>query len=131
MKRLAERIQAASLRLMQEAELPIQPSNVLILASLHHDGPQANGSLAKELQIAQPTVTRAVLDLIRYGLTEISHEHIDQRFKTIALTDRGREVWISAAVKVFGPLEAAVNNLLEDLSGPLLPLLETVEQRLT
>lgn len=130
LKRLAERMQAESVRWIQGLGLPVQPGNVLILASLFRDGPRTISSLARELQVAQPTVTRAVQTLIEDALVEVSREHVDQRLKTISLTQKGRDAWIATSVRVFGPAEVAVERMLAELDGPLLPLLDALERQM-
>jgi len=130
MKRLAERMQSESMRLVREHALPIQPSNVDLLATLYESGPQTIGEMARLLKLTQPTVTSYVASLIDQGLVELNREHADQRFKTITLTDAGRNAWIRSSVLVMSSLELAVEELLSDLTGPFLSNLERLEKRL-
>lgn len=130
LKRLGERMQAESMRLVREHALPIQPSNVDLLATLYENGPHTIGDAARLLRLTQPTVTSCVASLIEQGLVELSREHADQRFKTITLTEAGRNAWIRSSVFLMGALEVAVEELLQDLTGPFLSNLAHLEKRL-
>src|SRR6202008_1210023 len=90
MKRLAERMQGEVIRMVEQADLPLQPSHMPLLGTLEQDGPQTLGRLTQALGLAQPTVTRAVARLVALGMVEVSRVHRDQRHKTISLTDAGR-----------------------------------------
>jgi DNA-binding MarR family transcriptional regulator/N-acetylglutamate synthase-like GNAT family acetyltransferase len=131
MKRLAERMQGEVVRLVEVAGLPLQPSHMPILATLDVDGPQTVGRLTEALQLAQPTVTRALTRLVELELVEVSRRHRDQRQKTVSLTPSGRAALDRAKALVWAPIEAAVNELIADLDGPLLRLLDQLEDRIS
>jgi DNA-binding MarR family transcriptional regulator/N-acetylglutamate synthase-like GNAT family acetyltransferase len=130
MKRLAERMQGEVIRLVEQAQLPLQPSHMPLLGTLERDGPQTLGRLTQAMQLAQPTVTRAVGRLAELGLVEVARVHRDQRHKTIALTEAGRAALARAKLHVWNRTEAAVEELIADLSGPLLAQLDALEDRL-
>ncbi|MBV8684321.1 MAG: MarR family transcriptional regulator/GNAT family N-acetyltransferase [Caulobacteraceae bacterium] len=130
MKRLAERMQGEVIRFVEAAGLPLQPSHMPILATLDEDGPQTIGRLTESLQLAQPTVTRALARLVELGIVEVSRIHRDQRQKTVALTSAGQSVLARAKMLVWARTEAAVEELIADLDGPLLRLLDILEDRL-
>lgn len=130
MKRLAERMHGEVVRLVEVAGLPLQPSHMPILATLDVEGPQTIGRLTEALQLAQPTVTRSLARLVELDLVEVSRRHRDQRQKTISLTPSGRATLDRAKVLVWAPIEAAVNEMVADLDGPLLHLLDQLEDRL-
>jgi DNA-binding MarR family transcriptional regulator/N-acetylglutamate synthase-like GNAT family acetyltransferase len=130
MKRLAERMQGEVIRLVEEAGLPLQPSHMPILGTLDCDGPQTIGALTRALGLAQPTVTRALSRLVELGMVEVSRRHRDQRHKTIALTEAGRNALDRAKMLVWARTEAAVEEMTDDLSGPLLRQLDVLEDRL-
>ncbi|HEY2051319.1 MAG TPA: bifunctional helix-turn-helix transcriptional regulator/GNAT family N-acetyltransferase [Caulobacteraceae bacterium] len=130
MKRLAERMQGEVVRLVEAAGLPLQPSHMPILATLDVDGPQTVGRLTEALQLAQPTVTRALSRLVELGVVEVSRIHRDQRQKTVSLTSAGRSALDRAKMLVWARTEAAVEEMIGDLDGPLLHLLDQLEDRL-
>jgi DNA-binding MarR family transcriptional regulator/N-acetylglutamate synthase-like GNAT family acetyltransferase len=130
MKRLAERMQAEVVRLVEQAGLPLQPSHMPLLGTLEQDGPQTLGRLTQALGLAQPTVTRAVARLVELGLVEVSRVHRDQRHKTISLTEAGRAALERAKLMVWNRTEAAVEELVAGLDGPLLAQLDQLEDRL-
>lgn len=130
MKRMAERMQGEVMRLVEAAGLPLQPSHMPILATLDVDGPLTVGRLTEALQLAQPTVTRALARLVELDLVEVSRLHRDQRQKTVSLTPSGRAALGRAKALVWAPIEAAVNEMIADLEGPLPRLLDRIEDRL-
>jgi DNA-binding MarR family transcriptional regulator/N-acetylglutamate synthase-like GNAT family acetyltransferase len=130
MKRLAERMQGEVMQLVEAAGLSLQPSHMPILATLDADGPQTIGRLTEALQLAQPTVTRALARLIELEVVEVSRRHRDQRHKTIALTPAGRAALDRAKMLVWARTEAAVEELTAGLDGPLLRQLDQLEDRL-
>lgn len=131
MKRLAERMQGQVIRLVEGAGLPLQPSHMPLLATLDEHGPQTIGGLTEAMELAQPTVTRAVSRLIELGVVEVTRVHRDQRHKTIALTAAGRAALDRAKLLVWNRTEAAVLELTADLQGPLLAQLDRLEDRLS
>jgi len=131
MKRLAERMQGQVVRLIESAGLPLQPAHMPLLGTLDRDGPQTIGGLTEAMQVAQPTITRAVTRLVELGFVEVSRRHRDQRHKTIALTPAGRAALDRAKMMVWNRTEAAVEELTADLSGPLHRQLDRLEDALT
>src|SRR5262245_28336819 len=74
----------------QAMDMPLQPAQQLLLATLHRSGPSTVGSLAQQLRISQPTVTRSVLALIDQRLITASRKGRDQRHKTVTLSAKGK-----------------------------------------
>lgn len=130
MKRLAERMQAETMRLILAAELPIQPSNVLLLATLYEHGPRTVGAVASALKLAQPTVTRAVAGLVDAGIVSLGRGEADQRQRIVALTEYGREIWQRAEREIWRPLERAVDAMLAGMNTDLLAGLREIEHSL-
>ena len=130
LKRLAERMQGDVVRVAERAGLDIQPSQYPLLLALDLYGPHTVGDLAEALKLSQPTVTRAVARLIEMGLVEVSRRRRDQRHKIISLTEAGVAAMTRSKLLVFPRVEAAVLELTEDLHGPLLDQIETLERRL-
>ena len=52
LKRLSERMQSHVVRLVEGADLPLQPSHMPLLGTLERDGPQTVGGLSEALQPA-------------------------------------------------------------------------------
>lgn len=127
LKRLAERMQSQVTRLVEKADLPLQPSHMPVLGTLDRDGPQTIGALTEAMQVAQPTVTRAVARLTELGLVETNREHRDQRHKTIRLTPAGRDALDRAKMLVWNRAEAAVEEVLADLDPSFLDQLTRLE----
>lgn len=130
LKRLAERMQGQVVRLVEAAELPLQPAQMPLLATLDECGPQTIGELTEAMELAQPTVTRAVSRLVELGMVEVSRERRDQRHKTVALTPAGRAAVDRAKMMVWNRTEAAVEELVGELPGPLLRLLDQLEDQI-
>jgi DNA-binding MarR family transcriptional regulator/N-acetylglutamate synthase-like GNAT family acetyltransferase len=130
LKRLAERVQGDVVRVAERAGLDIQPSQYPLLLALDLYGPHTVGDLAEALTLSQPTVTRGVAKLIGMGLVEVSRRRRDQRHKTISLTDAGVAAMARSKLLVFPKVEAAVVELTNNLCGPLLDQIKTLERRL-
>ena len=67
LKRLAERMQADAAEVARSLDLPVQPAQMSLLLTIRLHGPIAVGELAERLQLAQPTVTRALKTLEEDG----------------------------------------------------------------
>lgn len=129
-KRIAEQMHGQAGRLLEMAGLPLQPSLMPLLVTLATDGEQTVGALSKVLDLAQPTVTRAVGRLVDLGFVEAIRGDPDQRQRIVRLTKTGRDVLICARVRVANPIGAAVEEVVGDLTGPLFAQLTTIEARI-
>jgi DNA-binding MarR family transcriptional regulator len=130
-KRLAERMQGDVIRIAEDAGLPVQPGQYPLLATLDRHGPHTVAELTQALQLAQPTVTQAVSRLVELGLVEVSRIHLDQRHKTISLTNAGAAVMAKSKLLVWPKIEFAVGELIDGLQGPLLGQIEQMEAALS
>ena len=130
LKRLADRLQGDVARIVERAGLPVQPSHYAPLATLDRYGPLTVGQLADAMQLSQPAVTRALSKLVELGLVDSTRQHRDQRHKTISLTAAGRTVLIRSKLLVWPQIEAAVGEVIQQLSGPLLHQVAAVESQL-
>ena len=113
LKRLAERFQAGAERIAADCGLAAQPSQMPLLTALHRHGPQTVGDLAERIGISQPAVTRILSRLLELGLIEASRDERDQRTRTIALTDQGREAMDLATTVLWPRLRAAVAEVCD------------------
>ncbi|TIS80374.1 MAG: MarR family transcriptional regulator [Mesorhizobium sp.] len=129
-KRIGERLQADTQRVLDRLDVPVQSSQYPLLAALDRLGPLPVGELAQALGIAQPGVTRSVALLAELGLVEVSPSNNDQRRRIVALTRNGRRLVDVAKRDVWPRIEKAVANLCVDLSGPLLDQLAAIEDGL-
>ena len=131
LKRLAERMQGDVVGLAEGVGLSIQPSQYPLLATLDRYGPQTIGELTAAMELSQPTITRSVSRLVEMGLVDVSRVHRDQRHKTISLTAEGEAALVRSKREVWPQVEAAVNDLLQGLDGPLLGQITEIEDRLS
>ena len=130
LKRLAERMQADVVRIAERADIPIQPSQYPLLATIDRYGPQTVGELTEAMQLSQPAVTRTVGKLAEMGLVSVERTRRDQRHKTVSLTPAGAAAMARSKLIVWPRVEAAVADLLGGLEGPLLDQVAMLERRL-
>ena len=130
LKRLADRLQADAAATLANMDLPIQPAQQLLLATLRRQGPLTVGAIAQQLRISQPTVTRTVLGLMDQGLVTASREGRDQRHKTLTLSPEGEALIARAERDLWPRVEAAVINMCAGLTGPLLEQIAMLERHL-
>jgi DNA-binding MarR family transcriptional regulator/GNAT superfamily N-acetyltransferase len=130
LKRLADRFQADATATLQAMDLPIQPAQQLLLATLRRQGPLTVGAIAQQLRISQPTVTRTVLALMDQGLVTASREGRDQRHKTLTLSPEGEALIARAERDLWPRVEAAVVEMCNGLNGPLLEQIAMLEAEL-
>jgi DNA-binding MarR family transcriptional regulator/ribosomal protein S18 acetylase RimI-like enzyme len=130
LKRLADRFQADATATLQAMDLPIQPAQQLLLATLRRNGPLTVGAIAQQLRISQPTVTRTVLALMDQGLVTASREGRDQRHKTLTLSPEGEALIARAERDLWPRVEAAVVEMCNGLNGPLLEQIAMLEAEL-
>jgi DNA-binding MarR family transcriptional regulator len=130
MKRIGERLQADTQRIMDEMGLALQASQFPFLAALDRLGPLTIGELAEAVGITQPGATRAASDLVKLGLVKARQTPEDQRRRIIALTPKGQRLVEHARREVWPRIEGAVADLCGGLKGPLLKQLAAIEDDL-
>ena len=130
MKRIGERLQADTQRIMGEHGAMLQAGQYPFLAAVDRLGPLTVGELAEAIGITQPGATRAVAQLAELGLLEVEPAPDDQRRRIISLSSRGRAVVDTGKRDVWPQIESAVRDLCGDLSGPLLDQLAAIEDGL-
>jgi len=129
-KRIGERLQAETQRLLDELEVKVPSSRYPFLAALDRLGPLTIGELAQAIGISQPAVTRSLTQLVDLGLVEAGTSPEDQRRRVVALSAAGRRLVETGKRDVWPRLEAAVADLCAPLSGPLLEQLAAIEEGL-
>lgn len=130
MRRIGERLQADTQRIIDEAGLPIQSGHYPFLAAIDSLGPLTVGELAQAVGITQPGVTRTLGQLAKLGLLDLRQSSDDQRRKTVFLTKEGTQLLEFSKKNVWPRVEAAVGDLCGDLEGPLLAQLTAIENGL-
>ena len=130
LKRLAEQMQGDVTFVAQRAGLSIQPGQYPLLATLDEHGAQTIGELAQAMRMSQPAITKNADRLIEAGLVEVSRNDADRRQKLVSLSAAGRRTLELSKREVWPLVEAAVREITEDLSGPLLAQLDEIEARL-
>ena len=130
LKRIGERLQADTQRIMDEMGVPLQASQFPFLAALDRLGPLAVGELAEAVGITQPGATRSVSQMIALGVVSARQAPKDQRRRIVALTKKGQRLVDEARRDVWPRIENAVADLCGDLSGPLLDQLAAIEDGL-
>lgn len=130
MRRIGEKLQADTQRIMDELGAPLQASQYPFLAAIDRLGPLTLGELAEAVGITQPGATRTVAQLVELGMLEAKQTPDDQRRRIISLSSEGKRLVASAKRDVWPRIRAAVADLCGDLDGPLLDQLAAIEDRL-
>jgi DNA-binding MarR family transcriptional regulator len=130
MKRIGERLQADTQRIMDDMDVPLQASQYPFLAALDRLGPVTIGELADAVGITQPGATRTLSQLVDLGMVKARSAPEDQRRRIISLTKKGQLLIDGAKRDVWPRLENAVKDLCGELSGPLLEQLAAIEDGL-
>lgn len=130
MKRIGEKLQADTQRIIDDLGAPVQAGQYPLLGAVDRLGPLTVGDLAEAIGITQPGATRAAAHLVKAGLLEMRAGRDDQRMRILSLTAKGQKIVDDAKRDVWPRVEAAVANLCEDLSGPLLDQLAGLEDGL-
>src|SRR6266545_1626737 len=130
LKRIGERLQADTQRIMDEMSIPLQASQYPLLAAIDRLGPLTVGDLAEAVGVTQPGATRALAQLAEQGLVEIANASDDQRRKSVTLTKQGKRIVEVGKRDVWPVIEAAVKDVCRKLSGSLLDQLAALEDGL-
>ena len=130
LKRLAEQLQSDVTVVAQRAGISIQPGQYPLLATLDQYGPQTIGQLAQAMRMSQPAISKSADRLVEDGLIEISRSEADRRQKLVSLSAEGRRTLELSKREVWPLVEAAVRQMTDDLSGPLLEQIAQIEARL-
>ena len=131
LKRIGERLQADTQRIVDAFDGPGQPALYPPRAAIDRLGPRGGGDLAEALGITQPGATRSVSELTKMGLVAAEQPPDDQRRRVITLTAAGRAVVEQGKTVIWPRIEAAVAELCRDLPDGLLDQLAAIEDRLS
>lgn len=130
MKRIGEKLQADTQRILDETGVALQAGQYPFLAALDRMGPLTVGELAEAIGITQPGTTRTVGQLVAAGMVAAKASPDDQRRRVVSLTPKGRAELARAKRDIWPRIEAAVADLCRPLSGPLLDQLAAIEDGL-
>ena len=130
MKRIGERLQADTQKIMDELGAPLQASQYPFLAAVDRLGPLTVGDLAEAIGITQPGATRTIGQLVELGMLESEPAPDDQRRRIVSLTKEGKRLIATAKRQVWPRIRDAVADLCGDLDGPLLDQLAAIEDGL-
>jgi DNA-binding MarR family transcriptional regulator len=130
LKRIGERLQSQTQRILDAHEVPIQAAQFPFVAAIDRLGPVTVGELASAVGVTQPAATRALAQLSEDGLVEIAQASGDQRRKSITLTRQGKRLVDIGKRDVWPVIESAVKQLCRGLSGSLLEQLAAIEDGL-
>ncbi len=129
-KRIGERLQAHTQRILDAHDLAVPAGQFPFLAALDRSGELTIGELADAVGVTQPGATRAVAQLSEAGYVTIGSVARDQRRKPVVLSAKGKRL-VDAGKRTAWPLvEGAVRDLCEKLDGPLLEQLAALEDAL-
>ncbi len=131
MKRIGERLQADTQRIMDDLGASLQASQYPFLAAIDRLGPLTVGELADAIGITQPGATRTVAQLVELGVLESEQAPDDQRRRIVSLSKEGRHLVANAKRDVWPRIRDAVADLCGDLDGPLLEQLAAIEDGLS
>jgi DNA-binding MarR family transcriptional regulator len=130
LKRIGERLQADTQKIMEDAGVGIAPGQYPLLAALDRFGPLTIGDLADALGVSQPGVTRSLSQLAALDLVLVQSIPGDQRRKAASLSEKGQRLVETAKAEVWPRIESAVIDLCGHLDGPLLAQLAAIEDGL-
>jgi DNA-binding MarR family transcriptional regulator len=130
LKRLGERMQADTQRILDEHGLAIPTAQLPFLAAIDLLGASTIGDLADAVGVSQPGATRALAQLADGDFVAITTASDDQRRKLVALAPRGAHLVAVAKREVWPLIETAVRELCKAASGPLLDQLAAIEDGL-
>src|SRR5688572_33506894 len=129
-RRIGERLQARTQRILDAKDVGIPAAQFPFLAALDRLGPLTIGELAGAVGVTQPAATRAAQQLADAGHIAIGTAKDDMRRRSVMLTASGRQRVAAGKRKAWPLIEQAVREVCEDLDGPLLEQLAQLEARL-
>lgn len=131
LKRIGERLQADTQKIVDEHGMEIYASQFPYLAAIDRLGPLTIGELAEAVGVTQPGATRTIAQLIDSGLVLAEQTSEDQRRKLISLSAAGQNVVDIASRTVWPHIEGSVRDLCEGFEDALLAHLAAIEDGLS
>lgn len=130
LKRLGDRLQADTQKIIDAHGVKVQVSHFPFLAAAARLGPLTVGEIAEAVGITQPGATRTVAQLCDAGLLQVRAGKDDQRHRIVSLSEKGRRLVAEAERDLWPRIAAAVADLCTGLDGPLLEQLAGIEEGL-
>ena len=130
LKRIGERLQSQTQRILDAHELPIQAAQFPFLAAIDRLGSVTVGELAEAVGVTQPGATRALMQLTEAGYVKVAVGNDDQRRKWVILTAQGKRIVEVGKRDVWPLINAAVAEACKKLAGSLLDQLAGLEDGL-
>jgi DNA-binding MarR family transcriptional regulator len=130
LKRIGERMQADAAEIGAAHGFALGPGQYTFLEAIDRLGPLTVTEVAAAIGITQPGATRNIAELARLGLVKIAPGKKDQRQRVASLTPKGRKQVAFGQQEIWPRIEAAVADLCDGLSGPLLAQLAAIEDGL-
>lgn len=130
LKRLGERMQADVQRIVEAADLPVQPAHYPLLVALDTYGDLSVGDLVVATGVSQPGVTRNLTRLLEMGLVGSVAPGRDRRRKRVALTPAGTELVARSRREVWPRVQDAAAELCGGDAAALLARLDAMEAAL-
>jgi len=130
LKRLGELLQADVERLVASEGARVPRGLFPILGALDRVGPQGISGIARSLGLAQPGVSRSVVQLEKLGLVVVKANGQDHRSKTVALSAKAVRLIAANKNDLWPRIENADAEICAPLSGPLLEQLADIEDAL-
>lgn len=131
LKRIGERLQADATRIAEGHGVAFQSGQYPFLLAVDRLGPVTIGEVAEAVGITQPGATRAIAQLVKIGMVKTRPGRDDQRQRIVSLTAKGKRQVDYGREVLWPKIEAAVADLCDPLSGPLLDQLAVLEDGLT
>jgi len=129
MKRLAERLQGDAARIIEDAGLPMQPSQIPLLTALDR-ADLTVGQLAEAVGSSQPGVTRAIGQLTELGLVE-AKPGADLRQRLLSMTPQGKVAMARVKMHVWPGVGRAVDEMCDGGTADLLAHITRIEGALS
>jgi DNA-binding MarR family transcriptional regulator/ribosomal protein S18 acetylase RimI-like enzyme len=130
LRRLAVQMQGDANQVSQRAGVAVQPGQYPLLALLSQRGPQTVGELVRAMGLSQPVTTRNIGKLSSLGLVKVDRSSADGRSRIVSLSPAGERAMDRSRETVWPQVEAAVRQVVDGLSGPLLDQIGQIERAL-
>lgn len=130
-KRIGERLQGDATKIAAGSGGAVQSGQYPFLFAIDRLGPLTIGEVAEAVGITQPGATRAVAQLVKIGMLKTRPGRDDQRQRIVSLTAKGQQQVDLGKREAWPDVEAAVADLCDPLTGPLLDQLAALEDGLT
>ncbi len=129
LKRLADRLIQDSSQVYRSDSAGFEPRWFPVFMYLYRRGPTSITGLARALGVSHPGINKVANELIEAKLAAPYRDRSDKRKRVLALTSIGREKY-QQLEPVWRDIRQAVQSMIDEGPGQLLPALADLEQRL-